>query len=691
MKRITRFLCILLCFTLFPVLHCSANEESVQGYISDADAVQSLDGCGVEVLVLTPDSMRHTYTIKRRVNFDGTSFSLSTDGDCEQLAADIRENFAEVRVNASQIIAITRSEYIETIQNAEYNPATGRFAGVDKALPIFETNGEYIPYLDGNHVYDIEVYSDMVNITEMRAKNGMKTVMHIYGSERLQSDFLHTLWVDFETTAGTAVCKGRLSADGGFSQGFEEVGSDGYGMIGFRNLPNQTKLYTVSFQLEKADGTPLTPVYTYTHRITEVPILHGYIVNAAPVTDINGTHLELLIRDSNRTESNYKITDAISINNNVCAPWENEAEWTSLIGKFVKAAVSDDCLQGIYYETTPTRVSGGEYDPASGRFSDIDSTLPIFYECGEYIPYLDENHTYELDVYSYAVNITDMTAKNGLVTIARVNMYQSAQDNFLLFLGADFEITAAAETIQARLYDAAGRLLKETEENIDGTYGFMGFRDLPNQNKDYSVSWWLEDNGGNRISLPYTFTYSTNAVPVYSGYMDAAVIVSNISGEGIEFRITNPKEGDLVFRCASRILLNGNSFRIQSDNVEEIEAQIRQLTQVECMCDENGEVNVIRSAVMQRAGKDCSVSDAVVYKESFAAEVQFEETYTGSSALVLIALYDETGKLTGWSFETVEVPADKSEAVSVSAPIDASEKYTDGKVFLWQTLLSPTS
>lgn len=691
MRKKTAFLCLFLCLSFLKLPHCSAASETMQGYISAAVAVANIDGYGVEARFLTSDCQQHVFTIKQRVNIDNTSYRPSTYEGCEQLAAFIKDRFAEIQIQETQITSIFLSDGGRTVYNAEYNPVSGYFSGMNKPLPIFDHHGEFKPYLDENHVYDIEVHSFAVNITKMHAKNNMETVAHISASNSVQNNFLHTLWMDFETTATTAICKGTLSANGRISQEFEEPVYDGYGSVDIQNLPNETKLYTVSFRMETENGTPLSPTYTYTHQIEAIPILYGYIVNALPVSDINGTHLEVLIRHSDQSETIYKINSSISINGNSCKPWLNESIWTPLIGNLIKAAVSEGCLQAIYYETTPKEVTDAEYNSVLKQFANIDNALPVFYEYGEYLPYLDENHTYTLDVYSYAVNITDMTAKNGWKTIFHVDLYQSVQNDFLLSLGGSFEADTTTAIVKTRLCDTNGNTLQEMEENVYDTYGYIGFRALPNQNKNYTVSFWLEDAEGKRISLLYTFKYAMDAVPVYTGYMDATAIVSDINGEGIEFRITNPQDGDRVFRCAYKFYLNGISFRITYSNVEMLKDSIQQLTQIECMCDENGNVSVIRSAVMHRPGKDCRVSDAVVYKDSFEAEVQFEETYTGTSALVLIALYDENSKMTGWTFETVEVPADKSESVSVSAPIDASERYKNGKVFLWESMLGPCS
>ena len=424
-------------------------------------------------------------------------------------------------------------------------------------------------------------------------------------------------------------------------------------------------------------------------------MVQGYISNALTNSNISGDYVKALVLTADRTKHIYTLAKRVTVNGTVFTPKETEefdAIADQIRNQFAEIRLNGEQITEITTDTEPEELTYVLYDPATGRFSGVDKVLPVFDDCGAYIPALDADHYYTIEVYDYAVNITRKTAKaEDMATVHQIAAESSAQPNFLLALTVEFEARDALESTEvpavckAKLYDADGDFLQEAETDV--SFPYLYFNDLPNENRGYKVTLWLESAEGKTISPACTILCTTAALPVYSGFMDAAGTTEDISGEHIIVRIRDAKGEKHTYSCFGLRYI-GNE-RI-TDLQTAIDSLLK-LTRVEFMCDGTDNINMIRPFTMKREWKDCNVSGAAVYKDRFEAEVQFEETYEKPTALVLVALYDENGKLTGWTFKTVDVPKDRSESVPVNVSMDASENYVSSKLFLWETLLGPCS
>ncbi len=694
MKKIILTVCVALMLFASFLPHCSAEEDWQVGYISHGRVREDINGITIELLIITADAVPEMCETANKITINGEFFVLQSEDDAQEILNLFTDKYVEYRVNSAGRINMIRFDENPTrIVGATYNATTGQFSGVGKVLPvIYEENPELQFVPDENHIYDIRVYSYAVVVETFKEKNMSESIYYVGVWSSIASDFTLSIYADaqIEGTAEIGKCKGQLlNSNGQILQESEEL-YDGFSLMVFfeEGLPNQEIQYIVKLWLEDESGNRISPVVTCLHRTTQYDIVYGYVEDISYELDIDRS-VEMIFRGVDAKKESYDISDSTWINNKSYQVETGKEEITSLLWKkLVKAAVLDGHIRRIYFEDEPLAALAKEtYNPVTGQFSGVGKALPIFYENGQHVPYPDENHLYDITVYSYVVNITGVHSKDSLEVIAPIDFSCAMRANFKFEISATFETTVSEATYKAQLYDESGRKRGEVMQAVSENSGDIQFGTLPNETEKYTIVLWLENMDGEEISPEYRYSYTTEKKTIYAGYVFDATMVTLDFNHVIEIGIRDASGEETGYICADPINLNGKSVRTSTD-VETALEQLKRLNYVEYTFDEAGNISVIRSATMEKTGETYSVTDAIVYKDAVEAKVQFSDTYEKKTALILVALYDETGTLTGWELKTVDVPAD-GKAVDVNIPMDAQASFAESKVFLWENLLVP--
>ncbi len=699
MKRTLTALLLTFCLLLSMAPQVAASETLQVGYIDAAMPITDISGDTLAVRIVSEKGASAEYTLADRARINTEQIRPGSAGyDTLAVLSDrLTDCFVQYALDGSgKISKIVYQDSCIVLADRTYNPATESFSGVYGDRAVFYRKGAYQPVLSAKHIYVIEDYSYALNITEIRAKDGMDTVLSIEASTGISSDFTGEICLDLLTDVTDGHIDVRLYDANGASVEhlYEDITPYGEAYIAFGNLPNETMLYTAELWIEDTQNIQTSYEYTLRIQFRAHPVTSVYVQNTAVVSDISGFNLQLLVRDINGSTRVCYATERLSVNG-MHISFSDESALrniaATLRGKLIRMAQKGTDITTIYYEDTPLDIIYGlPFDTQTGQLVDVDADLPVFYKNGIAPPYLDNNHTYDVQLYSYAANIVGMLANNGMVTVEPTKLSTTIEGDFCLWMGGDFSCSTNEGIAVFQLKDEAGQLLLSYSEDLSAAVSSFGFSKIPNESGNYTVSLWVENANGIRISPAYTFTHFVIPVSVQKGYIYATAPVSSISGQGIEVGIRLANGVEKSFSLPSSFYLDGTRIRLSTLSLTDLTEIIDRMTYVQFALDGSGRIAVLRSNTMHAQNKNCTVSNTVVYKDAIEATVQFSEDYTKETMLVLIALYDENGRMTGWGFEEVEVPADKSQSVQVQMATDASVPYTNGKVFMWESLLRPS-
>ncbi len=208
------------------------------------------------------------------------------------------------------------------------------------------------------------------------------------------------------------------------------------------------------------------------------------------------------------------------------------------------------------------------YSPSTRKFSSLPDSaknLPIYYIlAGACVPpILDGNHFYEVTLYDYAIEITDMKAQNMDATICYVEASGELNSKFYQDITVALYpvLNKSGAVLKAQLSDDKGYPIAEQTQNAyNGRYQSIIFSNRANQDADYRVKVWVEDADGTRISPVYTKTFSTQEAKVtYGTITDATTGTDEYGYDCLILEITIPGLADPVYvTCPLGAVINGN-------------------------------------------------------------------------------------------------------------------------------------
>ncbi len=293
--------------------------------------------------------------------------------------------------------------------------------------------------------------------------------------------------------------------------------------------------------------------------------------------------------DENGIVSTYYCAKRIRINGTSYREAE-DIFYAVSVNSFAKIAVQDGVITVLNFDDSSVSYQNVAYQGNRRSFHILNSkqaNLPVYYQYnGEFVSaHLDENHLYDIEVYDYAICVTDMKSKTDAAVLDYIDIGSAIGSDFRQHINVYCESEAPGNGIlSGELYDKRGALL-ETQKSADGEFSFGN---LANEQKTYLVKLWLEDENGNKISSDYEKLYTVEPADICYGFILKKGVASGSITEHVELKTNRPDGSVATYDCAERVRINGTGYR----NAEDIYNAVETGTYVK-MAVENGVVAVL--------------------------------------------------------------------------------------------------
>ncbi len=211
------------------------------------------------------------------------------------------------------------------------------------------------------------------------------------------------------------------------------------------------------------------------------------------------------------------------------------------------------------------------YNEETGTFLDGSTLkalpkLPVYYcpapDYEHLTPTLDSNHTYQADVYDYAIEIKAIKAINMDATVTSLKASVELNQSFTYDATVSCPVSIAGEdktyTLRVQLLDEKGRLLKDfSAEHANRAV----FQNLPSQYAKYTAKVWVLRDGA-AVSPVYTTTFGTGRADVRYGTIIASMEESNEwdNSSRLALKLELPNDPNSVYLyCDENTCINGKA------------------------------------------------------------------------------------------------------------------------------------
>ena len=286
--------------------------------------------------------------------------------------------------------------------------------------------------------------------------------------------------------------------------------------------------------------------------------------------------VQLRVVDTNGEETVYDCAQRVRINGML---YRNAEDIYNAIeeGSFAKMAIEDGVVTVLNFNNSTTIYNNAEYDNETKTFvaNGIQlGNLPIYYKYNEtFAPvYTDENHYYDIEVYEYAICITEMKSKTGAEVIKLIETDSA--------IGSDFKqvITVYCEangnkryTLNGKLYDEKTNLISSTKSECFG-FGELTFENIKNNSVNCTIEIWLEDETGKKVSSYYVLQKHLQQNKIKYGNVVIKYESENDT-EKLILNVRNIDGTDNIYVCDDNTLIINKatlfSFRGVSDEIPE--------------------------------------------------------------------------------------------------------------------------
>ena len=559
--------------------HCNIIEKRISdGGFNDSVLLKTVDENGIV----------STYYCAKRIRINGTSYR-----EAEDIFYAVSVNsFAKIAVQDGVITVLNFDDSSVSYQNVAYQGNRRSFHILNSKqanLPVYyQYNGEFVSaHLDENHLYDIEVYDYAICVTDMKSKTDAAVLDYIDIGSAIGSDFRQHINVYCESEApGNGILSGELYDKRG---ALLETQKSADGEFSFGNLANEQKTYLVKLWLEDENGNKISSDYEKLYTVEPADICYGFILKKGVASGSITEHVELKTNRPDGSVATYDCAERVRING---TGYRNAEDIYNAVETetYVKMAVENGVVTVLDFDTASLVFADAVYDFATKRFSangtEFDD-LPVYYQYNEEFvsAHLDENHLYDIEVYDYAICVTDMKSKTDAAVLDYIDIGSAIGSDFRQHINVYCESEAPGNGIlSGELYDKRGALL-ETQKSADGEFSFGN---LANEQKTYLVKLWLEDENGNKISSDYEKLYTVEPADICYGFILKKGVASGSITEHVELKTNRPDGSVATYDCAERVRINGTGYR----NAEDIYNAVETETYVK-MAVENGVVTVL--------------------------------------------------------------------------------------------------
>lgn len=231
--------------------------------------------------------------------------------------------FTKFAVSDGKISVLDFDDFAETYYNVTYNTTTNSFNayGIDtSSLPVFykyptlESSIFAKPYLDGNHIYTIELYDYAVKVVDYSALNYKNTLKNIITNQSISSDYSLSLVLSCESTEESAILSLEIYDEENNQMHFtisNNFFGEKYKKASITGLPNTSANYTLKLKL--SDNS--SPIYTIPFSVEKAPIFSGTVVETGITTGgIGAGSFQTKIRDIKGNENGYSLDETVTVN-----------------------------------------------------------------------------------------------------------------------------------------------------------------------------------------------------------------------------------------------------------------------------------------------------------------------------------------------------------------------------------------
>lgn len=470
-------------------------EKGITSGLNEEFQLRAYDETGKEI-IYDFNEKRVIINGERYRNIDDINAAISVD------------SFAKIALVNGEVSVISFSNAYETSEEVLMHEIT------DRELPVYyKYDGSFVPaYLDENHEYSIEVYDYAVLITDMRAMGKEKTIKYIDIGNTVNKNFEQVISIYCIADLNEdCIIKGELYKDGKLIDEARSEGNSEFD-IEFSGLENKTEAYDIKFWLENSEGNSISPVYSMETTVEECAIEYVFIAQKGITSGIQ-EEFQLKAYDKNGVAKIYDFNEKKTIVNGERYREIEELDGAIRVDSFAKIALKDGVATVVSYDDTP-EVNHSVSD------ADIKSkNLPVFYMYNDsFVPvYLDENHNYDIEIYDYAVCITDMVSKNMPTTIKYIQVSDGINRNFTKFICVECETDSLEElTLKSEVYTGKAKHFRKSE--VRGIkYFSLDFDTMKNNTQEYSIKLWLENSENIRVSNVYTINMGTKKNEIIYG------------------------------------------------------------------------------------------------------------------------------------------------------------------------------
>ena len=285
-------------------------------------------------------------------------------------------------------------------------------------------------------------------------------------------------------------------------------------------------------------------------------------------TKENGNNMDMTMVAPDGTEQVYTFTETSWFNRHFISMWELEG-FEEYHCPYIAYAVEGDTIISMWTEQLfdETTYYNKEYSASSKKFLDIPEEaegLPIYYNLDgtHHQPILDENHEYDLKIYTYAIVIVDMEAKDKPATIKYLDPTAETNNSFLQDISVAFApvYDGTDGVMKAQLLDNKGAVITETSQPLTTeAEQTVTFPNRPNENADYRIKAWIENGNGETISCKYQTKFSTVKDEVIYGVVSEYEMSTDESGNPcVVLKIMIPGLDEPVYvTCPLGTVVNG--------------------------------------------------------------------------------------------------------------------------------------
>lgn len=668
---------------IYKKLFTTKKIDVINGYIMQAAIDSSAVRENVQIKITDENGIQKVYTCADRVRIDGRMYKDNND-ILNSLYTDV---FGKMAVEDGYVTVINFGTDYTSYENVSYDESQQKFECAPDGLPVYYQYNEAfaLPHVDKNHKYDIAVYDYAVLITDMKSADESNVLKLIELGSGINAEFMQNINIYCETDCEqdaylkceaydnnsqlVAKSEARCSGDAETS------------LVGFENKDSE---YTVKLWLEDVDGNKISNVYIKQFETEQIEVKNGYIIQTGIDSSSFEENVLIKLADQKGIEKSYKCAERVRINGRMYRNIEDiSAQLTSDV--FCKMAIEDGYVTVINFGTSFSEYQSVSYDESAQCFEGLKqlSHLPVYYQYDGYfaVPYLDENHVYDLKVYDTGVLITDINSKNDMEVIKLIEPEYSINREFRQTMNIYCETEINTECIfKGEVYDKNGHKIFKGESYFNGC-GDIVLEMVKGNKKAQTVKLWLEDNNGNIISNVYTLNADKKQNKTVYGDVVISYTYENDEGEKQYISVKDVNGKEKIYECDSDMLVvdNVSIFSVSSEPVE-----IPENAFVKLGVDDN----VIKVVQIGSDDVELSHSDFVFENNSLDGNVCIiNNTADTQQFKCYTAVFDENDCLKDVSIESSAV--NSGENAYIYPQFDNYSGFSSGdyvKVFAWNSL-----